>query len=178
MSVFDNPSPYPEGVVLPPPEKPGWFRRNWFWAVPLGCLLPILLCAGLIGGGMFAAFRMIRQSEPFTTGLEAARVNPEVQQALGEPIEAGTLITGQINFSGSSGSADLAIPLKGPKGQATLAVNATRTDGVWKYTVLRVTIPGREPIDLQPPPGGGTPSPQPDTEARPSPDATGPQQEF
>ena len=38
----------------PPPQQPprrSWWSRNWKWALPVGCLLPVLLCGG--GGALF-----------------------------------------------------------------------------------------------------------------------------
>ena len=66
-----------------PRQKTTWWGRNWFWAVPLGCLgmcsLPVILVAGLFG----LIFGSVTTSEPYVEALKMARVHPEVIDELG-----------------------------------------------------------------------------------------------
>lgn len=178
MRPKDEPVPpyeLPPADYMPPPERKGWFGRNWMWVLPVGCLLPVIVCAGLVASGVFFGFRAIRQSEPFRHGLELAQSNPEVVAALGEPIEAGTLINAQVQAAGNSVHFDLTIPLSGPKGKGQLIVIADEAQGSnqWTYRALQVTIPGREtPILLAP--AEGAPAEKPAE----SPAATPVQTEF
>ena len=77
---------------------------------------------------------------------------------LGAPVAPAWYLSGGESESGSSGSADLAIPLKGSLHRGTVYVRAKKTDGVWSYDKLEILVEGRElPIELLPPP---TPQPE------------------
>ena len=70
-------------------------------------------------------------------------------EALGEPVEAGLLVSGSVSIEGSSGEADLAIPISGPKGSGTVFVVGARQTGEWKLSTLEVEINSSgERIDL------------------------------
>ena len=70
-------------------------------------------------------------------------------EALGSPIEEGFLVTGRVSTSSQGGTANLAIPIHGPKGSATLHVRGIRFHGVWRYTTMTVTLDsGGSVIDL------------------------------
>lgn len=72
---------------------------------------------------------------------------------LGAPVSPGWYVSGNINVSGTSGDATLAIPLKGSLHRGTVYVVAKKTDGVWNYDKLEILVEGREiPIGLLPSP--------------------------
>ena len=81
---------------------------------------------------------MMKSSDAYRTALTMARADPYVQEALGSPIEEGLLVMGNINVNGSSGHADLAIPVSGPQGSGTIYVVASKSAGQW--TVLRLAV--------------------------------------
>ena len=138
----------------PPPQR-SWWSRNWKWALPVGCLLPLVLCGGGILVFVFVIYGAvtgaIRSSDAYQEGMNRARSNPEVVAALGEPIESGFWISGSINVNGPSGNVDVSIPISGPKGSGTLYVVGTRNAGRWQYSTMEVEIPGRASrIDVRP----------------------------
>ena len=110
-----------------------WWGRNWKWVIP-GLLV---LCVGFVVLLFAVVLAAMKGSDAYREGLARARASAEVKNLLGEPIEPGWL-TGKIKVSGPSGMADLAIPLSGPKGAATLYVVATKEAGKWEYSVLEV----------------------------------------
>jgi hypothetical protein len=118
-----------------------WWGRNWKWVVPLGCLTPILVCGGLITLIFVLVFGAITSSDVYTDALATAKNNDEVKAFLGEPIEVGW-VSGSVNINGASGTADLAIPISGPKGSATLYAVAKKTAGKWEYSTLEVAPQG------------------------------------
>lgn len=122
----------------PPPQK-SWFRRNWLWFVPVVVLVPVIVCCGGITLLLSAIFSTIKSSDVYTEALQRARENPEVVELLGEPIEPGFFVSGNLSFHNSSGSADLSFPISGPNGSAVVNVKATRAGGSWKYSTLEVT---------------------------------------
>jgi hypothetical protein len=132
--------------------QPSWWSRNWKWAAPVGCLvllLPLLLLTGFVGAILAVVFGTIKSTDVYEEALARARSSPAAIEALGQPIEDGLLMGGQINVSGPSGSADLSIPLHGPKGEGDLYVVASKSAGRWEYQTLELEMDGREDrIDL------------------------------
>lgn len=133
------------------PEKRGWFGRNWLWFCPAGCLGGVLVVGGGIAVLAWGVISLIRSTDAYTLALDAARDNPEVVEAIGEPIEAGILVSGNISLVNDAGDADISIPISGPKGSATVHAVAEKADGTWSYSVLKVRVDGSgEVIDLLP----------------------------
>lgn len=124
-----------------PPQR-SWWSRNWKWFVPIGCLVPLLGCGGLITLILVSVLGAIKSSEVYADALAKAKAHEEVKALLGEPIEAGFWVIGNLEVSGQAGSADLKIPLTGPKGSATLNVVAMKAAGRWQYSVLEVQPAG------------------------------------
>jgi len=150
------------GYIPAPPQHPlalpkSWFARNWKWFVPTLILGLVLLLALFVGGLVTFVFGLLKSSEPYQHAVSVASSNPDVVRELGTPIAPGWYLSGNINVSGSSGDADLAIPLKGSLHRGTVYVLAKKTDGVWKYDKLEMLVEGHEsPIELL-----QTPPPQP-----------------
>jgi hypothetical protein len=126
-----------------------WYERNKKWAVPVGCLVAIVVIVGIFGGVFLIAFSAFKYSGVYVESLKQAHANPVVIQALGEPIEEGFFVFGSIHVNGPSGEADIAIPISGPKGSGTIYAVATKSAGIWHFEVLEVDIKGAEDrIDL------------------------------
>lgn len=118
--------------------KKSWFRRNWLWFIPsLGCLtLIIFVIVGIAG-----VFTLINNAEPTQFALEKASKDQRVISILGEPIEKYSISSGKMSYSSNSGShVDLIIPIRGPKGNASLVIKGNEEDGVWIYEKLYVLI--------------------------------------
>ncbi len=103
----------------------------------------IALCIGSILGIINVAFR---SSAVYEEAMARARSNRQVIEALGEPIEPGLLIWGEISTGGLSGEADLRIPIHGPEGRGTLYAQARREMGAWHYYTLAVVVRGSDKI--------------------------------
>ena len=94
-------------------------------------------------------FGMIKSSGVYKDALAIARAHPAVVRALGSPIEDGIYVMGSMNVSGSSGHADLAIPISGPRGKGTIYAKASKHAGQWIFSKLVVEIKAtKERIDL------------------------------
>jgi hypothetical protein len=122
-----------------PPQR-GWLGRNWKWVLPVGCILPLLVCCG--GGTAIIMFGLnaIKSSEPYKEAVAKAKANPEVKAARGEPITEGCMFTGNFDTNPSTGHADLNIPLSGPKDSGTLFAVAHITDGKWVFSKLEFAV--------------------------------------
>lgn len=132
-----------------------WWDRNWFWSVPcgccLGCLFLPLLLGSLVAGGTW--YQLRGSGGVYDEALDRARANPELQVALGKPIEANWFeLTGEsssVNISFSNNDAELTLPLEGPDGRAVLFASASKHRGEWTFHRLEAQITGREGmIDL------------------------------
>lgn len=139
MSMHPMP---PQGGGVPA-SRPSWWQRNWKWFVPAGCLTMLILLAAFVGSIVLIVFGALKSSDAYKTAVARAKANPQVIEALGTPIEEGRFLSGKTNVDGSSGDADLTIPISGPKGKAKIYAVATKTAGRWKYSTLEVEVTGR-----------------------------------
>jgi hypothetical protein len=118
-----------------------------------------------------AVFGAMKNSDAAKESVLKAQANPLVVQKLGTPIAEGWMVSGSINTSTTSGDADLAVPISGPKGQAKIYVTAQKTAGAWNYSVMEVAIEGsNERINLlsNVATGGESPTPAPVSAAEPT----------
>ena len=119
-------------------RKENWWSRNWKWFVPVGCLGTIILVVGFVAVIMSIVFGFMKSSDVYKEAVANAKANTSVVEVLGLPIEEGLFVSGNINVSGTSGRANLSIPISGPNGKATLFVVATREAGNWNFSTLVV----------------------------------------
>lgn len=142
--MMPSPPPLPDA-----PPRPGWWRRNLFWVVPvlmLGCLGMVVGAAALFAWGVLGA---IRSSEPYVFAMRRAESHPAAIAALGQPIEAGWAFNGEMQSANGSGEAALVIPVSGPRGEGDLTLEAEMTADTWKIVSLVLAVDGRaERIDL------------------------------
>jgi Cytochrome oxidase complex assembly protein 1 len=128
----------PPATALPP--RPGWWSRNWKWFVPTGCLTMLLLVACFLFLILSIVFGAIKSSDAYKTALAKAKADPRVMSALGSPITDGFFVKGTTNVSGTSGQADMTVPISGPKGKGTIYFVATKFAGQWSFSKLMVEI--------------------------------------
>jgi hypothetical protein len=141
--------PVPPQGATPPPVRRSWWSRNWMWVVPTGCLTFVVLIAAFVGAIIMIVFGAMKSSDAYKMAVTRAKQNPQVVQALGTPIDEGLWVSGKTNVEGSSGSADITIPISGPKGKARIYAVATKRAGRWTYSTLEVEVEGKgERIDL------------------------------
>jgi hypothetical protein len=79
---------------------------------------------------------MMRATRAYSMALSQAQNSPCVAQALGSPLTVEWMISGNTNENGDEGSANLSIPVHGPKGKGTLDLDARKFNGVWKIRSL------------------------------------------
>lgn len=130
------------------PQQKGCLGRNWKWMLPVGCLGLIIAGVAVIGGIFLVAMSAMKSSDVYKGALERARSNPEAVAALGEPIKDGWLVQGNVNFSGQSGTANLQIPVSGPKNSGTIRARAVYEGGAWMYENLDLLVKSGERISL------------------------------
>lgn len=85
--------------------------------------------------------------------LARAQTNPALIEAIGSPILQTGIVPGNTNVNGPTGKSNLSIPLSGPKGKATLYVEARKSADLWTFQKLTAKIEKTgERIDLNTPP--------------------------
>jgi hypothetical protein len=126
-----------------------WWSRNWKWFIPTGCLSLILVFSLFIGGIFYAITSSMKNSDAYKEAMKQVQKSELVAERLGGSIESDGMITGDINISGSTGTADLQIPIKGSKGEGVLFVVADKQNVQWKYKVMYVYLnDSKEQINL------------------------------
>ncbi len=139
----------PAPIVLPPSPPPNWISRRWKLAVVLGCLALFVLLAMLVGTIFGLVEYSFQHSDAYTLALARAQANPEVIEKIGQPLKVGWLTSGNINVSGPSGEANLAIPISGQRGKGTIYIAAKKKAGIWEFETLQVEVDGvQDRIDL------------------------------
>jgi uncharacterized membrane protein YgcG len=156
-------------VPVPPPPPSGFpdsqppFSPAQYSAPPsgsnrklvkiiVGVVAGIALLVILFVGAIFAfVFTLVKSAEPYQHAIQVVASDARAQQKLGSRIEARWWSSGSINTSGSSGSADLAIPVRGSSGSGTVYVAAKKSAGQWNYEKLELEIDGQqERVDFLP----------------------------
>jgi len=132
--VEQNPPPVP----LAP--RPNWWKRNWTWFVPVGCLSMLVLFVAFVVSIALIVFSAMKSTDVYKAALARAQAHPSVIEALGAPIKDGFLVSGNANVNGASGEANLSIPISGPNGKGTIYVAANKSLGRWNYSGLIVEI--------------------------------------
>jgi Cytochrome oxidase complex assembly protein 1 len=153
-----SPQPPPVPPPTPPPfGDPGPVQKQNSSAVAKGilfgcggCAVILVGMAAVFGAIFFIAFSGLARSAAVAEAVSRAGASARVQEGLGTPIERDWFTTGNIEISNGDSSADVRIPIKGPKGSATIhAVGYKRQGEQWVFTVLQVTIAGtQETINL------------------------------
>ena len=133
------PPPYP---LVPGPVTRSWLDRHARWKIPLGCLIVILLFCAFVAVIFTVLDVSFRNSIVYQEALARAGRSPEVASRIGEPLQPGRVLQGQLNVSGSTGSAKMAIPITGPRGKATILLDARKVDGGWVFRTLDVQFEG------------------------------------
>lgn len=127
------------GGAAPPP---GWLSRNK-WFLPVVALALMGLCIVGMVAGLLDIFGTLRSWPVYERALEAARADPRVTDALGEPVTVGWIFSGEIEADTGS----MVFNVSGPKGGATVAVTGVRNDATW------------EPLSVEVYPHDDTPAP-------------------
>lgn len=113
-------------------------QRNWARAGLIVVVGAVLLFVSIFYGIMY----LMKSGDAYKLTMQELRADTQVVAALGEPIESGWFVTGNVKTNGIEGSADLSIPVSGPKGSGTVVSRSTKIAGEWKIFLLIVRIDG------------------------------------
>jgi len=119
-----------------------WFSRNWGWVVGGGCLSLIVIVVLAVGSFIYKVSSTVKESEPYTYAYTKAIENERVIGFLGTPIETNGMGSTSYKYANGSSTAELVIPIKGPKDEGSIVVNAEKINDEWAYNLLYVKIDG------------------------------------
>jgi hypothetical protein len=142
----DNPILQGSAVGQVAVQRKSWLGRNWKWLLAV-----TFLGLAVFSAGIFALIMEgMRSSDVAQEALARAQANPAMVQRLGPGIDEGWMMSGSINVAaGGTGDAQLAVPISGPKGSATVYVIANKVAGTWNYSQILAAVDGSgEKIDL------------------------------
>ena len=128
-------------------KEKSWWSRNWKWVVPTGGCLFFIIAIILFAGTLFVGVTsLFTNSAAYNESLKRVVENQEIIAILGEPIETNGMSGGNINNSNGLKTAALTIPIKGPKGEATIRVEGEGVGDTWTYQVMNVYIEGSDTV--------------------------------
>jgi|SRR5882672_956428 len=134
--------------LSPSPSRKSWLDRHAGWKIPLGCLVVVILLAGFFGAIFTVVSFSFHKSDVFREAIARAEQNPQVARRIGTPLQSGLLPQGHIEVSGSEGTAQMAIPVTGPHGKATINLDARKVAGVWQFRTLQVQFEDSTSVNL------------------------------
>jgi Cytochrome oxidase complex assembly protein 1 len=138
--------PYP---LVPQPTEKGWFDRHPAWKIPIAGFVLILFVGAFVALLLLIVEGSLHHSELFAQAVAKAGENMQVRNELGAPLKAAWLISGNLSVSGSCGSAELSIPIAGPRRKGIIHVSAVKSAGTWQFKQLVVNVENQaEGIDL------------------------------
>jgi len=164
-----EPQPPPPPPPPPPSQPPfagqpvqttTWFQRNKAWAIPVGCivLIIVLTCCGLIGaavagGGKLFSFigdAMKGQQEMQALVQQRVSADARVTEVLGSPVTVTNLHSPQYNYENGRVSFRFEMDANGPKGHAAIHAHATKitAKASWHFDELELEPDKGEAIDL------------------------------
>ena len=109
-----------------------------------GCLSLIVLVVVVIGAIFFFVAKGLKSNAPYQDSIAAVTSSPDAIAALGEPIEPGFLLSGNISTNNGEGTVNFSIPVSGPKGKGTIRVEGSKPAGspAWIYTTWQLEVEG------------------------------------
>ena len=107
-------------------NRKSWFSRNWGWLLGGGCLSLIVVAILAIGGIVYKVTDAVKGSEPYAYAYLKTVENESVIELLGTPIETNGMGNTSYKYGKGSASAELVIPIKGPKDEGSIIVDAEK----------------------------------------------------
>ncbi len=118
--------------------------------MPTGCLTMLALVGAFVCIIIVFVFSVMKSTDVYKQALAKAKADSRVVAALGSPITDGYFVMGKTETTGASGTADLSVPLSGPKGKGKLYFVASRFGGEWEFSKMVVEVESSgEKIDLK-----------------------------
>jgi hypothetical protein len=117
-------------------------QRTWTkWAVIIYGAAIVLIAVLFV-----SVFSILSHSEAYKLGVAQLEASTEVANLIGAPFTSGTP-NGKLSTNGDgSGEASLSFSVSGPKGKGTVDLAATRKNGIWSLTGLKLKMDGQDNV--------------------------------
>ncbi len=110
-------------------------------------LISLAVLASVFGSSPTPPF--IKDTEVYKQAFARLNVSKAVLNALGSPLDGGSFFKGSIEDGEKTGLAKFSVFVRGPKGGASLTVDAVKADGVWRFGLLELSPKGQaSPLNL------------------------------
>jgi hypothetical protein len=139
-------APPPPYSLVPPALNRSWLDRHARWKIPLSCLVALFLLCGFVAAIFTVVEVSFRNSTVYQEALTRAAQNSQVTDRIGIPLQPSLIASGQLNVAGSTGTANMRIPITGSRGKATIALDARKKDGIWTFQTLEVKFEGQSEV--------------------------------
>ena len=123
-------------------ELMAWEVKARRWLV-LGLTLVVTGVLAVGGMTLQISYAMLKKSEVMQGAVERVVADERVKRELGEPMELGWAVTGELEDQAAGGLARLDFSLRGSRRAAGVTLRAEKNgSGIWKYLLLEVKVPG------------------------------------
>lgn len=127
-------------------ELMAWEVKARRWLV-LGLVGVVMGVFGIGWMTLQISYTMLKKSEVMKVAVERLFGDERVKQALGEPLQLGWAVTGELEDGADGGRARLEFSMRGSRRVAQVILRAERQGGgEWKYLLLEVRSSGSETI--------------------------------
>ena len=141
-------------------NKWAWRNKEWDdvdhflevqrrWSIVGVTLFMLLVFSGL--GGAVWVQKYLARSEPVRLAIEQVLGSQTVVERLGGRIRPGWYVLGNYRFSGNDAVAQLFFPVNGPRGEATVYLDAVQANGVWDLQGLQIVMANGDAIPIEVP---------------------------
>ena len=108
------------------------------------------LVTGVFGVGWMTlqiSYSMLKKSDVMQVAVERLIRDKRVRKELGEPVQLGWAVTGELEDGPDGGTARLEFSMRGSRRIAKVTLRAERrVGGEWKFLLLEVKSSGSDPI--------------------------------
>jgi hypothetical protein len=127
--------------------------RQSFVLTRFGRLVAVILVAGLshLAARVAAEYLWFRTSDLFGETMFLVRSSSEVARQIGSPVITGWPVLERY-VSSKVGEVTARVPIRGPRGEATLQLRAKNRGGSWEFQQLEAQVVAGKAIDLMPHP--------------------------
>ena len=106
-----------------------------------GCAIAVMGVLVLMVGILWLVMSFLKGADACQMSLKAAQQSEVMRVELGEPITMGWVVSGSIKINNGDGTADVNVPISGPKGSASIhTVGTKKGGGPWSFTKMQATI--------------------------------------
>ena len=149
--LSDTPPPALATNLPPPvsvasaPKSSNSTKKAWLFGCCGALVLTLVGLLSVFGVAVFGfAFNVLRDSEAAQAALRESQASTTLIEEIGEPMKMGWFLEGGVNVdaANNSGDADILVPIKGPKGTASVHAIGIREGGVWTMQEMTATVEG------------------------------------